>query len=481
MNSSIQSIALNRPLNPAERPSFLCRPADGLFAVIEKCLSNGMGSCLVVDDDQRPVGRINLDDIRSAVRDGRLATLGSLGSLMATAHAGSAGQAPGTHAVEPVLDADGRLIDIALDRSLQYVQIARPDISNLEFRLLLDAFLSTWISSSGDYLVEFQKQFAALLGCSHAIAVSNGAAALHLALEALEIGEGDEVIVPDLTFAATINAVLHSGATPVIVDIDRLSWGMDVKEVRRALTARTRAIMPVHLYGRAAEMGPLEELAKEHGIAIVEDCAEALGARYEGRQVGQFGDVGCFSFFANKTITTGEGGMCVTNSDALAARLAELRDHGMTPGRRYWHERVGFNYRMTNLQAAIGVGQLARFEEIVARNRRIEALYREHFGDLPGVEFPPIPPNHVEPAIWLVSVQVPVARRKQLIDAAASAGIEVRPFFYSLSTMPAYESFGRHCPNSLALSRTGLNLPTSNAVDAPVVKKLAHVFSEVLA
>ena len=472
---------MNRPPNSAERPTFLCRQADGLFAVIEKCLNNGTGSCLVLDDDRRPIGRVNLDDIRGAVRDGRLADLDSLGSLMALGRAGAVGEALTTHAVQPILDADGRLIDIAVDRSRQFVQIARPDISSVEFRLLLDAFLSTWISSSGDYLPQFQKQFAAMLGCKHAVAVSNGTAALHLALEALAIGPGDEVIVPDLTFAATINAVFHCGATPVIVDIDPASWGMDVENARRALTARTRAIIPVHLYGRPVDIGPLDGLAKEHGIAIVEDCAEALGARYDGRQVGRFGEIGCFSFFANKTITTGEGGICLTDSDAIAARLAELRDHGMTPGRRYWHERVGFNYRMTNLQAAIGVGQLTRFDEIVARNRRIEALYREHFGSLPGVAFPPIPPNHVEPAIWLVSIQVPVDKRAQLIDAAAKAGIEVRPFFYSLSTMPAYRSFGRHCPNSLALSRTGISLPTSNAVDAPVVKKLATVFSEVLA
>jgi perosamine synthetase len=480
MDASVHSNAMNRSPTLAEQPSFLCRQADGLFAVIEKCLDNGTGSCLVLDEERRPIGRVDLDQIRRAVREGRMADLDCLGSLMA-----ADGIAPGTdstaQAVQPVLDGEGRLIDLHIDRSRQYVQIARPDMSGLEFRLLLDAFLSSWISSSGDYLVQFQKKFAALVGCKHAIAVSNGTAALHLALEALEIGPGDEVIVPDLTFAATINAVLHCGATPVIVDVDPASGALDIAQVRSAVTERTRAILPVHLYGRPADMGPLEELARERAIAIVEDCAEALGARYDGRPVGQFGAVGCFSFFANKTITTGEGGMCVTNSDALAARLSELRDHGMAPGRRYWHERVGFNYRMTNLQASIGVGQLARLDDILARNRRIEGLYREHFADLPGVKFPPVQPNHIEPAIWLVSVQVPAEKRDRLIDAAAKSGIEVRPFFYSLSTMPAYRSYGRACPNSLALSRTGINLPTSHAVDAPVVRKLAGIFAKALA
>jgi perosamine synthetase len=190
------------------------------------------------------------------------------------------------------------------------------------------------------------------------------------------------VIVPDLTFAATFNAVMRCGARPVIVDIDSVSWGLSVETVLPALTSRTKAILPVHLYGRPVSMGPLATIAALRGLHLVEDCAEAIGARHGGRMVGGFGDVACYSFFANKTITTGEGGMCLIDSAPLAERLAELRDHGMAHRRRYWHERVGYNYRMTNPQAAIGVAELGRISEIVARNRRLEALYRENLGGI---------------------------------------------------------------------------------------------------
>jgi perosamine synthetase len=260
-----------------------------------------------------------------------------------------------------------------------------------------------------------------------------------------------------------------------------VNWGLSLEGVAHTITARSKAIIPVHLYGRPAEIGPLTEFARARGLHIVEDCAEAPGARYAGRPVGQFGDVGCFSFFANKLITTGEGGICVTDSDELAAHMRELRDHGMAPGRRYWHERVGYNYRMTNLQAAIGVAQLGRFEELFQRNQRLEQLYREQLGDLPGVMFPGPLPNHIEPAVWLVSLQVPVEKREGLLEAACRSGIEARPFFYTLSEMPPYRQYGRDCPVSRALSETGINLPTSSTVDGHVIQKLKAAFREALA
>jgi len=471
--------ATNSSPLPAAQQNLFCHRADSLLSVIEKCLNNSLGRCLVLDEERRPLGEVSLDEIRLVLREGRLPSFHDWAEKLAI-KPGLNTDSPRASPLQPVLDGDGRVSAIGLDRSRDYVQIARPDLSHLEFRLLLDAFLSTWISSSGEYLGEFQKRFASLIGCKHAIAVSNCTVALHLALEALDLGPGDEVILPDLTFAATINAVIHCGAKPVIVDIDPISWALDVRAVRRALTRRTKAIIPVHLYGRPADLDALGELAESRGIAIVEDCAEALGASHAGRPVGSFGAIGCFSFFANKTITTGEGGMCVTNSDAIAERLKVLRDHGMTPGRRYWHEQPGFNGRMTNLQAAIGVAQLARLPEILARNRRIEALYRHHLGAVPGIAFPPPLPHGMEPAIWLVSVLVPAEKRAALIDAAAKAGIEIRPFFYSLSTMPAYRRYGRRCPNSLSLSASGINLPTSNAVDESVIARLAAVAASVL-
>ncbi len=460
--------------------AYICNTSENLIAVIEKCLDNGLGTCLVVADDNRLVGRITLDDIGKAVLEGALLnpTLGQhLETLGRRLHNDASVDA---NVLRPRFDAMGTLVGVAIDRSTQRIQVARPDMSHNEFRTILDAFLSSWISSRGPYVEKFEGEFRAFIGTRHGIAVSNGTVALHLALLALDIGPGDEVIVPDLTFAATINAVLYCGATPVIVDIDRRTWCMNLAAVKNACTARTKVIIPVHLYGRPAEIGPIADYAARHGIAVVEDCAEAPGARYAGRPVGQFGEVSCFSFYANKIVTTGEGGMCLTNSPTLARSIRLLRDHGITPDRSYWHERVGYNYRITNLQAAIGQSQLWRIEDTLARNRHIMEMYQAALKGIPGVRFPPTLDPVYQPIVWLSCVQVPSDRRNDLLAAALEAKIETRPFFHSLSTLPPYEKYARRCPNSLELSATGINLPTSRAVDSQIVERVARVFRNVL-
>jgi perosamine synthetase len=275
--------------------------------------------------------------------------------------------------------------------------------------------------------------------------------------------------------------VLYCGATPVIVDVDRQTWCMSREAVKRACTAQTKAIIPVHLYGRPAEIGPIADFARGRGIAVVEDCAEAHGARYRGKAVGQFGDVSCFSFYANKIVTTGEGGMCVTDSSELATSLRVLRDHGMSPDRSYWHERVGFNYRITNLQAAIGQSQIWRVHEVLQRNARIAVLYREALKGIPDVRFPPELPDEYRPVVWMTCVQVPADKRLLLMRAAHEAQIETRPFFHPLSALPPYGKYASSCPNSIELSATGVNLPTSHAVDEKVVERVARVFHSVFA
>lgn len=454
-----------------------CHPSDGMFAVAEKCLDNGLGLCFVVDDRKRLLGRVTLDQIRRAIAEGH--ARGDCGVHRLVGGEGLAAATRDEVAV-PVLAPDGRLLDVAVDRSKAFVQVAQPDLSHDEFRAVIDAFLSTWISSKGSYIEAFEREFAEFVGVKRGVALANGTVALHLALVALGIGAGDEVIVPDLTFAATINAVLYCGATPVIVDVDETTWTMSLRDVERACTARTKAIIPVHLYGRPAEIGPLAEFAARRRVFVVEDCAEAHGARYAGRMVGQFSDIACFSFYGNKIVTTGEGGMCVTQSDRLAATLLELRSHGMSPGHGYWHDRVGFNYRMTNLQAAIGLMQLRKIDRTLQRNERLARLYREHLGKIAGVEFGPRLPDGYEPVVWLACALVPEQARDRLIERAAAAYIELRSFFHCLSEMPPYRSFARCSPVASRLARTGLNLPTSSAVDAHVANKLAAVFREVL-
>jgi perosamine synthetase len=226
-------------------------------------------------------------------------------------------------------------------------------------------------------------------------------------------------------------------------------------------------------------MGPIAAFAKARNVYVIEDCAEAHGARYDGRSLGCYSDIACFSFYANKIVTTGEGGMCLTDSPQLAEKLMQLRDHGASPNSSYWHERVGYNYRMTNLQAAIGLNQLWRIDRTLARNRALDRLYREHLSGIRGVTFPPPLPNGYEPVVWLVSAQVPADARTRLIDAARAHDVEMRPFFHSISEMPIYEKFARPCPNSTALARSGINLPTSNGVDIGVIEKVAGVFRKV--
>ncbi|MBV8410717.1 MAG: aminotransferase class I/II-fold pyridoxal phosphate-dependent enzyme [Alphaproteobacteria bacterium] len=463
---------------------FVCNRSESVLSVIEKCLDNGVGSCLIVEDDQRLIGRITLDDIRDALLDGTAITDPSLEWHLTNAGAlASLGRLRNDvdhQLLQPVLDGGGRLVSVRVDRSAQAVQIAMPHMTRHEFRSMLDAFISSWISSRGPYVQKFEKDFSDFIGARHGIAVSNGTVALHLALVALGVGPGDEVIVPDLTFAATINAVLYCGATPVIVDVDPQAWCMTRPLVEAACTERTRAIIPVHLYGRPAEIGPIAEFANRRGIAVIEDCAEAHGARYGGRPVGQFGDVSCFSFYANKIVTTGEGGMCLTPDDDLALSLRMLRDHGMSPDRSYWHERVGYNYRITNLQAAIGQSQLWRIDEVLQRNAGIAGLYREALMGIPGVRFPPDLPDEYESVVWLACVQVPADKRLPLMQAAREAKVETRPFFHPLSSLPPYRLYARSCPTSRELSATGINLPTSKAVDEQVVERVARVFRDVL-
>lgn len=469
-------------LAPDVRSQFTCRRSENLFAAIERCLDNGVGVCLVIDEDQRVLGKIDLEDIRAAILDGS-----AVGDATIEKHIVSCFGAAkllrndaGDDVLMPVLDRNGRLVNVAVDRTRRYVQVARPDLSHAEFRGVLDAFLSSWISSRGAYIQRFEQEFAARLGIKHGIAVSNGTVALHLALVALGVGPGDEVIVPDLTFAATINAVIFCGATPVIVDIDARTWTMTLESVAHAFTPRTKAIIPVHLYGRPAEMGPIAAFAKARNVYVIEDCAEAHGARYDGRALGCYSDIACFSFYANKIVTTGEGGMCLTDSPQLTAKLTQLRDHGASPDCSYWHERVGYNYRMTNLQAAIGLNQLWRIDRTLARNRELDRLYREHLSAMAGVTFPPPLPDEYEPVVWLVSAQVPPDSRTRLIDTARAHDIEMRPFFHSISEMPIYEKFAQPCPNSAALARSGINLPTSNGVDIGVIEKVTGVFRKVL-
>jgi perosamine synthetase len=362
--------------------------------------------------------------------------------------------------------------------SLPALPVYRPDLSGNERAYVLECVDSTWISSIGEFIDRFEHAVAEATGAAHAIAVCNGTVALHLALHALGLGPGDEVIVPSFTYIATVNTIAQTGATPIFAESRRSDWLIDVDDVKRRITSRTKAILPVHLYGHACDMPALRALADRQGLAIIEDCAEALGTTLSGQHVGTFGSVGTFSFFGNKTVTTGEGGMVITNDTALAQRLRQTKGQGQSLTRRYWHEIMGFNYRMTNIAAAIGTAQMERLPSILERKRSIAAQYRSLLSDSP-VEFQQPLPNMTS-SEWLVSLLLPDGTdRDRVMADLRSQGIETRPVFYPAHHMPMYESSLR-LPVAESIARRGISLPSYPDLTERDVQRVAETLSRIL-
>lgn len=346
---------------------------------------------------------------------------------------------------------------------LEFIPVYQPHFGGREKEYVNQCLDTTWISSKGEFIGRFEAGFAGYIGARHALSVCNGTVAIHLALHALGIGPGAEVIVPSLTYVASVNPILQVGATPVFVDSDRHTWQMDPEDVRRKITPRTRAVLAVHLYGLACDMAALTSICREHDLFLVEDCAEAFGTRFEGGHAGTFGDVATFSFFGNKTITTGEGGMVVTSDDKLKDRLYHLKTQGVVPDREYWHDEMAFNYRMTNICAAIGLAQLEQADDILARKRLIAGWYREGLHGLPLVLHAETPGTvH---SFWLCTIMLDdESLRQPLRKHLFAQRIETRPTFYPCHTLPHYakpgESTSNPHPNAQWLSERGINLPS---------------------
>jgi len=338
------------------------------------------------------------------------------------------------------------------------IPVYRPFIGDKEREYVLDAVNSTWISSKGKYLDRFESEFPAYLGSRYGIATCNGTVSLHLALAALGIGPGDEVIVPTLTYVASVNAVTYTGATPVFVDSEPDYWNLDPRLIEPVITERTKAIEVVHLYGHPADMDPIIDIADRHGLVVIEDAAEAHGAEYRGRKVGTFGAAASFSFFGNKVVTTGEGGMVVTDDEGLASTCRHLRGQGVSPTRTYWHDVVGYNYRMTNIAAAIGVAQMERVEDVLARKREIARLYAERLTGVPGVSFQR-EADWARAVWWMVSILVHPSVRDELMRFLGENGVETRPFFFPAHELPMYPRETSY-PVAERLGASGINLPS---------------------
>ncbi|MGL4551078.1 MAG: DegT/DnrJ/EryC1/StrS family aminotransferase, partial [Gemmataceae bacterium] len=320
------------------------------------------------------------------------------------------------------------------------IPAASVDLSGNEERYAVEAIRSTWISSTGAFLSRFEAEFAAACGVKHAIAVTNGTVALHLAMAALGVGPGDEVIVPSLTYIATANAVRYVGAEPVFVDVDPDTWAIDPQKVEEAVTRRTRAVIPVHLMGHPADMDRVNRVAAVNGLDVVEDAAEATFATYKGKTVGGLGRVATFSFFGNKLLTCGEGGAVTCDDDQLAVRLRILRGQGMDPQRRYYFPVTGFNFRLTNLAAAILCAQMERRDAIVAARRAIYARYNGLLAQVTGVRLQPVAP-WAEPSPWMYACLIEDefgCSRDEVMRHLAEAGIETRPMFIPLHTLPPF-------------------------------------------
>ena len=361
---------------------------------------------------------------------------------------------------------------------MSFIPIAAPVIGEREIAYVTDAVNSGWVSSLGPYISRFEEEFARYEGVSHAVSVCNGTVGLYLALHALGIGPGDEVLVPDLTFVATVHAVLQVGATPVLVDVEQDTWCIDPHAAERAITSRTRAIIPVHIYGHPADMQAILILAQKYGLFIIEDAAEAHGAEVDHQKVVSIGKLVVFSFYVNIIITTGEGGMVTTNDPNLAEHLRFLKDHGMSPERRYYHTELSFNFRLTNLQAALGLAQLEQIEEFIAKKRDIYNWYADVLSQVSSLQLPVTRPG-ARNVFWLFSIVLGEKcrlSREELCSALHSQGIDWRPFFVPMHQLPHLSQFrtvGREderCPVSEYLGARGLNLPSGCSLDETTVR-----------
>jgi perosamine synthetase len=449
----------------------ICSKSNTLLEVMHLINENCKSTCFVECPKIGLIGVVTDGDIRRALLAGKSLD-SSIFSIMNVSYTFASIQATLSELdskissdvkIIPIVNSENKVVSFYERDGAASFPVSTPILSGNELAYLTDAFLSTWISSNGDYLDKFEEGFSKFSDCEFGVSVSNGTSALHLALMALGIKSDDEVIIPNLTFAATANTVLHANATPVIVDVDDESWCICPAAIEKAITTKTKAIMPVHLYGQPCDMTSIMRIAKKHNLFVIEDCAEAHGAKFNGKKVGSFGDIGCFSFYGNKVITTGEGGMCVTNSGDLKRKMLLLKNHGMSKEKKYWHEVVGYNYRMTNLQAALGVAQLERIDNILESRRLYEQDYRDALVDK-NVNFQ-ANLNDRERIIWLVSILLgETYDRDQVIRDLKTYGVDARPFFIPLSNMPIYKKYSQgDVSNSLRISRAGISLPTNES------------------
>lgn len=367
------------------------------------------------------------------------------------------------------------------------IPVNEPLLDGNEKKYLLECVETGWISSEGPFIRKFEAQFAELLGRKHAIAVANGSMALDAAVAALGLRPGDEVILPSFTIISCAAAIVRCGAVPVVVDSDAQTWNIDVARIEEVITPRTKAVMVVHIYGLPCDMDPILALAKRYDLRIVEDAAEMHGQIYRGRPCGSFGDLSTFSFYPNKHITTGEGGMILTDSDELAEKCRGLRNLCFIPEKRFVHEELGWNMRMTNMQAALGVAQLERLSSFVERKRAMGALYTELLQGHPGLELPVVETSYARNIYWVYGMVLDESLdfdAKEAMRRLSEAGVGTRPFFWPMHEQPVLRRMGwfaqTHCPVAERIARRGFYIPSGLALKEEQIRTVAKVVREVI-
>jgi perosamine synthetase len=368
-----------------------------------------------------------------------------------------------------------------------FIPVCEPTLEGNELKYITEAIQTGWISSAGGFIKEFEEKFAKYCGVKHGVSCSNGTTALHLAIETLGIGKGDEVITPTFSMAASTNAILYSRAKPVFVDSELSTWNMDVEKIEEKVTPRTKAIMVVHTYGHPVDMDKVKEIADKYGLFIIEDAAEAHGAEYKGNKSGSLGDIACFSFYSNKLLTTGEGGMVITNNEAWAERARKLRNHFFGEP-RFLHHEVGYNYRITNMQAAVGLAQLEKIDELINARRHNAYLYNYFLKNVEGVTLPP-EKDWCKNVYWMYGILINEQKfgmnMQNLREQLKKKGIDTRTFFIGMHKQPAYEKKEEHfpdktnCPVAEELERDGFYLPSSSHLTVKEIEFITDSIKEV--
>jgi|TARA_Y100000310_G_scaffold343951_1_gene454116 perosamine synthetase len=369
------------------------------------------------------------------------------------------------------------------------IPVCKPWLPGNEKKYVLDALETNWISSAGGYINKFEEGFSKYCGAKYGISCSSGFGALHLACSALGLKKGDEVIVPTFTMAACTNAIILTGAKPVLVDSDKETYCIDVNKIERKITDKTKAIMPVHIYGHPCDMDKIIEIAKRYNLYVIEDCAEAHGAEYEGKKVGSIGDIGCFSFYANKILTTGEGGMCVTNIPELAEKIKRLRNYAFDIP-RFIHNEIGFNYRLTNIQAAIGVAQVENVDKLVEARRNVGKKYNEKLKDIRGLILP-VEKDYAKNIYWMYGVVLSKdikMTKEEVMAKLREKGIDTRSFFIPMHKQPVYSKktvenipdCDGEFPVADLIGERGFYLPSSSNLTDDEIEIIVNGLKEIL-